>query len=97
MALGSTAAGVAASLALGPEPRSALRVFYDRARPPGFWGPVAVEAEVRKHALSDQTYESRVSHYLITELSERQVFWLFLGAVVGLSLLGHYLGRRVPC
>ncbi len=37
MALGSTAAGVAASLATRPEPESRLRTFYQRARPPGFW------------------------------------------------------------
>ena len=56
--------------------------------------PAAVEAEAREHVLTDQTYESRVSHYLITDLSERQVFWLFLSALVGLLLLASYFGKR---
>ena len=56
--------------------------------------PAAVEAEAREHVLTDQTYESRVSHYLITGLSERQVFWLFLSALVGLLLLAGYFGKR---
>jgi hypothetical protein len=37
-----------------------------------------------------------VSHYLITDLSERQVFWLFLSALVGLLLLGGYFGKQAP-
>jgi len=41
MAAGSTLAGVAVSLAFGPEPEERLRTFYARAAPPGFWGPVA--------------------------------------------------------
>jgi Na+/proline symporter len=44
MAVGSTLAGVAASLASGPESRERLRAFYERARPPGFWRPVAGDA-----------------------------------------------------
>jgi len=39
MAAGATAAGVAASLGLGPEPAERLEAFHARARPPGFWGP----------------------------------------------------------
>jgi Na+/proline symporter len=41
VAVGSTAAGVIASLATGPEPLDRLRAFHARVRPPGFWGPVA--------------------------------------------------------
>ena len=41
MALGSTGAGVGLSLALGAEPLGRLCAFYERVRPPGFWGPVA--------------------------------------------------------
>ena len=41
MAVGSTGAGVGLSLALGAEPLGGLRAFYERVRPPGFWGPVA--------------------------------------------------------
>ncbi len=58
--------------------------------------PAAVEAEAREHVLTDQTYESWVSHYLITDLSERQVFWLFLSALVGLLLRGGYFGKQAP-
>jgi hypothetical protein len=46
MALGSTAAGIALSLVTGPEPMPVLRAFYERARPPGQWGPVARAAGV---------------------------------------------------
>ncbi len=42
MALASTAAGIGASLAGGPERPDRLRAFYTRARPPGFWTPVAM-------------------------------------------------------
>jgi Na+/proline symporter len=41
VAAGSTAAGLGASLWVGPEPLPRLQSFYRRARPPGFWGPVA--------------------------------------------------------
>jgi len=37
MAIGSTAAGVATSLATAPEPSDRLHRFYERARPPGYW------------------------------------------------------------
>jgi hypothetical protein len=41
MALGSTAAGVGASLLTRPVSPERLRAFYAQARPPGFWQPVA--------------------------------------------------------
>ncbi|NQZ96377.1 MAG: Na+:solute symporter [Myxococcales bacterium] len=41
MALGSTCAGVAASLLTAPEDDATLDAFYERAHPPGFWHPVA--------------------------------------------------------
>jgi Na+/proline symporter len=44
MAGGATLAGVGASLATAPEPRERLQAFYRRARPPGFWGPIAADA-----------------------------------------------------
>ncbi|MFQ5416479.1 MAG: sodium transporter, partial [Myxococcota bacterium] len=40
----STAACVGVSCWTGPEPRDVLVAFYQRARPPGWWGPVAREA-----------------------------------------------------
>lgn len=44
MAAGSTAAGIIASLVAGPDPQEKLAAFYERSRPPGFWGPIAEEA-----------------------------------------------------
>ena len=43
VALLSTVAGVAASLVTPAEPAEQLCAFYRRARPPGYWGPVATE------------------------------------------------------
>ncbi len=40
----STAACVGVSWWTGPEPRDVLNAFYERVRPPGWWGPVAREA-----------------------------------------------------
>ncbi|MGF1468373.1 MAG: sodium transporter [Sandaracinaceae bacterium] len=37
----ATAAGIAVGLLTPPEPRVVLEAFFTRARPPGFWGPVA--------------------------------------------------------
>lgn len=50
MAVGSTGAGVGLSLALGSEELARLRLFYERVRPPGFWGPVAQAAGGDPHA-----------------------------------------------
>ena len=41
VALGSTVTAVVVVFLTGPEEQSRLREFYRRARPPGFWGPVA--------------------------------------------------------
>jgi hypothetical protein len=62
----------------------------------GYPWPAGLEAEIRQNIETDWAYESRVSHHLITAYSRRQVFWLFLCAVVGLMLLGGYFGRRAP-
>jgi SSS family solute:Na+ symporter len=43
MASLATTAGVAGSL-LRPEDPERLRVFFERVRPPGWWGPIAVQA-----------------------------------------------------
>ncbi len=58
--------------------------------------PAGLEAEIRENVQTDQTYISWASHHLITALSQQQVFWFFLSAVVGLLLLGAYFGRRAP-
>ncbi len=42
-AIGATA-GIVVSVLGGPEDRERLKSFYLRARPPGFWGPIAREA-----------------------------------------------------
>lgn len=38
---GSTAVAVVVALVGPAEPRARLRAFYERVRPPGFWGPIA--------------------------------------------------------
>ncbi len=58
--------------------------------------PAALEAEIKANVRTGQIYESRVSHRLITVYSWWQVFWFFLGAVVGLLFLGAYFGKREP-
>ncbi len=42
MAVAATAAGIFVSLGTGNDPLEHLRRFYARARPPGFWKPVAI-------------------------------------------------------
>jgi SSS family solute:Na+ symporter len=42
VAAAATGAGIAVTLATPAEPVTRLREFYARARPPGFWGPVAM-------------------------------------------------------
>lgn len=50
MALLATAAGVATSLAAGPEHGDRLLAFYRRVRPMGFWGPIAAAASEARGA-----------------------------------------------
>jgi Na+/proline symporter len=54
MAIGGTLAGVLASYISGPESTERLTSFYRRARPPGFWGPVAIAAGVQPDYASRQ-------------------------------------------
>lgn len=70
--------------------------FGELLRDSDYRWPAELEAEVRKHARTDEVHVSWVSHYLITTVNERQVFWLTLFSVVGLLLLGGFLGRRIP-
>lgn len=44
MFVGSTATGVVVSFITGPEEMEKLISFYKKARPPGYWGPVATAA-----------------------------------------------------
>lgn len=44
MAACATAAGIVTSLLTGPEDRERLLAFYRKARPMGFWGPIAAAA-----------------------------------------------------
>lgn len=57
MALGSTVAGVLASLLTPREEEERLVRFYEKVRPPGFWGPIARKAgdapETTRRALRD--------------------------------------------
>ena len=74
-----------------------LEEYFDELmRVSSYQWPPGLEVEIKKHVQSDQIYDSRVSQSLITHLSERQVFLLFLSTVVGLLLLGTYFGRRTP-
>jgi Na+/proline symporter len=41
VALVATGAGIIASLATAPVDKTCLSEFYQKARPPGFWGPIA--------------------------------------------------------
>ena len=40
MGIGSGVIGVGVSLFTGPEEHDRLEIFYRRAQPPGFWGPI---------------------------------------------------------
>jgi hypothetical protein len=70
--------------------------FGELLRASDYRWPAEFEAEVRQHARTDEVHVSWVSHYLITAVNERQVFWLTLVSVLGLLFLGHYLGRWMP-
>ncbi|MBI4194700.1 MAG: sodium transporter [Betaproteobacteria bacterium] len=41
VAAAATAAGIGASIRIHPVTPESLRAFYEKVRPPGFWGPVA--------------------------------------------------------
>jgi hypothetical protein len=41
----ATAAALLAVWLAGPEDRDRLRAFYEKVRPPGFWGPVARQVD----------------------------------------------------
>ncbi len=58
--------------------------------------PAGLETEISQNIQTDRVFESRVSEYLITAYNRQQVFWFFLGAVIGLLLLGSWFGRRAP-
>ena len=68
--------------------------FGELVRASSYHWPAGLEAEVRNSFRTDRPYDSWVSRHLITTFSQRQVFWLFLGAVIGLLLLGSWFGRR---
>lgn len=53
----TTLVGIVASLVMGPESRERLVDFYRRARPPGFWGPIAEAAgEPAEHGIQRLTH-----------------------------------------
>jgi hypothetical protein len=68
--------------------------FGELVRASSYHWPAGLEAEVRNSFRTDRPYDSWVSRHLITTFSRRQIFWLFLGAVIGLLLLGSWFGRR---
>lgn len=57
--------------------------------------PAEIKAKVEDNALTDSTYESRVSRSLMTNFSQQQVLWFFIGVLSGLILLGQIFGKRV--
>ncbi|MCZ6785146.1 MAG: sodium transporter [Proteobacteria bacterium] len=64
MALGATAAGVLVSLFGAPESPESLLRFYERARPPGFWGPVARAAGDEPRAVTRRLGSGLVATFL---------------------------------
>ncbi len=70
--------------------------FGELVRASSYRWPAGLEAEVRNGFRTDRPYDSWVSRHLITSFTRGQVFWLFLGAVIGLLLLGSWFGRRAP-
>ena len=56
------------------------------------WTP-EIRAYVDGYAVKDEEYVSHVSWDLMTRFSERQVLLAFGVAIIGILLLGAYLGR----
>ncbi len=95
---------VLVSLLTPPEPREVLVRFYQRVRPPGFWGPVAVAAEPNLASRRDQAsahaaeirtglYASAFAATLVLAMSALLVQrWLYGGSLLVLAML---LGGRV--
>ena len=46
MGVGSGCIGILVSLLTGPEESDRLQIFFRRAQPPGFWGPIAKKAKL---------------------------------------------------
>jgi hypothetical protein len=85
LALGSACAGIAASLLSRPESDERLIAFYERARPPGFWGPVA-----RVTGRDDKADRRRLARGLAaTFLGAFSIFCLLVG-------LGSWLAGSPP-
>jgi SSS family solute:Na+ symporter len=91
----ATVVGIVVSLLKGPEDMSRLKDFYLRARPPGFWGPVA-------EAAGEDPNNSRQRFYYglgATFLAAFSVFTLLIG--VGTLVCGSpvpawfTLGRNI--
>jgi len=81
----STAAAIAASLWIAPPSPSALRDFYLRVRPPGFWAPVAAASG----ADSNEPLAALARGAAATALAALTVFGLLIG-------LGTWLVDATP-
>jgi solute:Na+ symporter, SSS family len=81
----STGTGVVVSWLTGPEEMARLSTFYQKARPPGFWGPVAREAGV------DPTADHRRlgRGFLAVVLAAFSIF-------CGLTAIGSMLADSAP-
>jgi Na+/proline symporter len=82
MAFAATGVGIAVALFAPPKDRAALIEFYRRARPPGFWGPVAAEAGLDPAEAATRLYRGLAA----TGLAAWTVFALLTG--LGTWLVG---------
>ena len=90
MALGATTSGVVVALYGPREPMAQLVRFYERVRPPGFWGPVS---SLRGQGAREARARLR-SGLLATGLAAWSVFALL--TVLGSLLIGSPAPSWVP-
>ncbi len=58
MGIGSGVIGVGVSLLTGPEDHNRLEIFYRRAQPPGFWGPIERRVYPEHHDSSQRFWRA---------------------------------------
>ena len=84
IAIVSTAAALTAVKLYGPESNDRLTAFYSRARPPGFWGPIAARL-----GLPDEGPRRLARALAATFVSGLSIFCLLVGA-------GSWLAQSPP-
>ncbi|GJL56487.1 MAG: sodium transporter [Nitrospirales bacterium] len=75
MALGATLVSVLTALLTPPESQAHLQKFYRRARPPGFWGPIATACGVPPQETHTRLWKALVT----TALSALSLFSILIG------------------